>query len=200
MANQSQHSSSEELRQAVRDAISRSEPLRATGLDHMRIEVAEARVTLRGLVASDAHSYLAEQLARAVHGVQDVQNDLLTYEQLEHEIAVALVSSESTRHLRIAVRVLGQNVGLYGAVPSQGDSEKVISVAGLAAHGFTVQNHLRIVPPGKDVVLLWQNSLEGRREEAAGRPPKPVEVAASEPAPEGAPAVTPPPAAVGGTA
>lgn len=153
----------ERLRLAVKDAISRSEPIRAWALDTIEVEVKGSCAILRGLVASQAQKYLAAERARSVFGIDMVQNDLVTYEEIERRIGVALAANEETRHLRISVKVTAGVANLYGAVASNAQRETAGQVAAAASGGLEVRNSLNVVPSGEDVQLLWQQSVEGRR-------------------------------------
>src|SRR5450756_1587123 len=119
MADEYELSPDERLCHDVMDAISRSEPIRASSLDGIRVKATNETVELKGIIASEALSYVAEQLARTVPGVKAVVNHLATNEGLERHVAMALASDESTRHQRVAVRVVEGAVFLYGAVASQ---------------------------------------------------------------------------------
>lgn len=180
---------------SVREALSRSEPIRAMDMDTLSVEAEGGVVTLRGHVRSAAHAYAAEQIAARVPGVARVINNLVPDEQLERLVAVALAADERTRGHRVAVRVLGGVASLYGAVPSAEDAELVASTVANAGPVRQVVSRLHQVAPGEPVILAWQSSLEGRPrrvpEESA-----PAEEAVSTEAPSLA--GTPPGAAVGG--
>lgn len=161
----SNHESSgdEGLELAVRDAISRSEPLRAVGLEALEVEASAGRVVLRGNVANMAHKYVAEKLARSVRGVKEVDNRLITAEEMESDISSALAADPATRHLRIAVRVVGKAAALFGAVATEDELKRAGEVAASAVPGFVVENRIHLLPAGEPALLLWQQSVEGRR-------------------------------------
>jgi len=200
MADEYELSPDERLCHDVMDAISRSEPIRASSLDGIRVKATNETVELKGIIASEALSYVAEQLARTVPGVKAVVNHLATNEGLERHVAMALASDESTRHQRVAVRVVEGAVFLYGAVASQVEADGIVALASTAADGLKVQSRLQLLPSGEPVILLWQNSLEGRGEAAAAKPAQAPAPPAGEPGPQVTPSEVPPPAAVGGAA
>jgi osmotically-inducible protein OsmY len=170
MTREEELSRDEELSRAVKDAISRSEPIRATAMDGLKVEASDGSVVLRGVIASEPQRYVAEQLASKVSGVKAVVNQLATSEQLESKIALALASDETTRHLRVTVRVVSGVARLYGAVASLKENELATAVARRAAGGIDTQSHLHVVPPGQPVTLLWQCSMEGRQQAASAKP------------------------------
>ena len=193
-ANSHSSSADETLCLAVKDAISRSEPIRASSRDSIEVEATDGKIVLSGLVGSDSQRYLAESLAAAVPGVRAVENLLIAREDLERTIAYALGSSETTRHLRIMVRATGRVPTLYGVVKSQAESTSVEEVARGAIHGLEVRNSLRILPPNEHVIILEQHSLEGRQ--MAGTSLKRLQDAEAVGVPEGeSPVVRTPPAA-----
>ena len=200
MADEYELSPNERLRHAVMEAISRSEPIRASSLGSIRMKAADGKVELQGIIASEALRYVAEQLACAVPGVESIVNHLVTPAEMERRVALALASDESTRHQRIAVRAVDSVVTLYGAVGSQGEADMIAAVAGSASDGMQIHNRLQILPSDEPVILMWQNSLEGRGEAAAANPPKQPASPASEPSPVATPSGAPPTAQVGGTA
>ena len=154
--------SDERLARAVKDAMWRSEPIRATDLGRLQVEAHAGVVKLRGLVASEAHRIEAAQLARRVPGVKDVVNELVTDEGLKARVAVALASDETTRSHRIAVNVLRGVAGIYGAVPDEATAEAAREVALRVPGVAAVENRLKVVPAGSRVILAWQESVEGR--------------------------------------
>ncbi|MHB0868752.1 MAG: BON domain-containing protein [Chloroflexota bacterium] len=152
----------EKLSLSVVNALWRSEPLRALDLDSVQVVASGGTVVLRGLVASDAHRYAAEQLARGVPGVAAVIDELVTDIDLERRVAMALASENATRKQRIAVRVAGGVASLYGAVPAAEAAERARAVA-LSVPGLVgVESKLQVVPPGVPAILAWQQSVEGR--------------------------------------
>jgi osmotically-inducible protein OsmY len=159
----------------VRRALWRSIPIRALNLDQLEIEAHGNTVQLRGSVASPALRYLADQAARSVHGVEKVVNLLITDEELERDIALALSSVPSLRKRRIAVNATGGVVGLYGAVSSEEEAEACRDLALRVPGVVGVESKLHILQLNQPVVLTWQRSLEGR--------PAPVQPATE---PEGA--------------
>ena len=183
----------EMLARSVRAALWRYEPIRALDLDSLQVEARDGIVVLRGIVASEAHSFAAAQLARGVPGVKEVVNQLTTDEALERRIAVALASNPAVRRHRTAVNVVGGVAYLYGVVPTEEDAEAIRRVAADVAGIVGVESRLRVVPPGTPVVLAWQASVEGRPlpkpEEsvspgevaiAAGRSPRDAEAAGAQ--------------------
>lgn len=200
MADEYELSPDERLCHAVMDALSRSEPIRASSLESIRVKATNGKVELQGIIASEALRYVAEQLARAVPGVKAIVNHLATNEGMERRVALALASDKSTRHLRVAVRAGDGVVTLYGAVGSQGEADVVAAVAGSAANGMQIHNRLQLLPSDEPVILLWQHSLEGRGEAAAARPAAKPTLPAGEPTLAATPSEAPPAAPVGGTA
>lgn len=152
----------EKLRRAVIGALWRSEPIRALDLATLQVEVLGSTVVLRGLVASEAHKYAAGQLAGGVLGVGKVINELVTDEELERRVAVALASNNASREHRIAVRVAGGIASLYGSAPTREIAEAVRGVAAAVPRVLGIESKLHIVPPGAPVILAWQRSVEGR--------------------------------------
>lgn len=150
------------LSRSVMDALWRSEPIRARDLRSLEVVARGGTVLLRGVVATEAHKYAAAQLARAVPGVVSVTNELLTDDNLERSIAVALALNSATRQHRIAVRVASGVASLYGAVPSAEIADGARAAAGAVNGVRQVESRLQVVPSGKNVVLAWQNSIEGR--------------------------------------
>ncbi len=199
MADEYDISPDERLSHAVMEAISRSEPIRASSLESIRVKANNGEVELQGIIASEALKYVAEGLARAVPGVKSLVNHLVSTPEMERRIALALASNESTRHQRIVVRVLDNVVTLYGAVNSQGEADTFVAVVARAADGMQIHSRLQVVPPDEPVILLWQNSLEGRGEVTAAKPANGEVSPDGEPSSVGAPE-TPPAAPVGGTA
>ncbi len=153
----------ERLSRSVIDALSRSEPLRARDLGSLRVVSRGSRVVLQGLVASEAHEYAAIRIAQGVPGVGEVVDELVTDQDLERRVGVALASDDGTRHFHVVVRVSQGTATLYGAVPSQDAAAKVQAVALAAATQLSgAVSKLHVVAPGTPVVLAWQNSIEGR--------------------------------------
>lgn len=152
----------ERLRREVQDALQRSEPIRALDMRTISVEAREGVVVMRGIVASETHRFVAEQLARRVPRVKEVVNELATDEGLERSIGSALASRGLTRKHRIAVNVVGGVASLYGAVPSEEDAEAVRAAACAVQGVLGVESRLQVVPPGTTVVLAWQSSIEGR--------------------------------------
>ncbi len=150
------------LARAVTEALWRSEPIRAMDLDRIQVLARGGVVVLRGIVASQAHSFVAAQLARRVPGVKDVVNELVTDEQLERRVALSLAATERTRDLRLAVNAERGVVTLYGAASNLLDAELARSIAVAVPGVVGVESRIRVLPPGEPVVLAWQNSLEGR--------------------------------------
>jgi len=125
-------------------------------------------VVLKGLLASEAHRQLAARLARGVPGVVEVIDEMVTDQDLERRVAVALASDEGTRHYRIVVRVSAGVARLHGVVPSAEIAEKARTIALTVPGLVDVDSRLRTVPAGTPVLLTWQNSVEGRPLTAAG--------------------------------
>lgn len=200
MADEYELSPDERLCHAVIEAISRSEPIRASSLGGIKVHATDGKVEMQGIIASEALKYVAEQLARAVPGVKSIVNHLATDAEVERRVAAALASDEATRHQRIAVRVQDNTVTLYGAVGSQGEADTVAAVAGSVTDGMQIHSRLQLLPSGEPVILMWQNSLEGRAEEAAEKPHEQPVSPVSEPTPAATPSGAPPAAQVGGTA
>lgn len=174
----------EMLARSVRDALWRSEPIRALDLDSLQVEARDGIVVLRGIVASEAHSFAAVQLARGVPGVKEVVNQLRTDEDLERRIAVALASDPAARRHRTAVNVVGGVAYLYGVVPTEEEAEAIRKVAANVAGLVGVESRLQVVPPGTRVVLAWQGSVEGRPLPHRGEGTSPGEAGStSEPSP-----------------
>lgn len=174
------------LRLAVVDAISRSEPIRAIGLDTIQVEVKHRTAILSGRVPTVSLSFVAGRLAASVGGIEGVENHLAIDEEIEGKIALALAANEATMHLRISIRVSDNCATLYGAVDDETVAATATSVATTAADGLEVRSNLRVVPPGSHAILLWQNSLEGRQmverpapAEAATEPESPADGGAS---------------------
>lgn len=119
----------EKVSRAVRDALWRSEPIRALDMDSLRVRARDGIVVLQGIVASETHKFAAGQLARGVAGVKEVINSLTSDEELERRIAAAVASKEATRKHRITVNVIGGVAALYGTVPSAEDVEAIRRVA-----------------------------------------------------------------------
>lgn len=174
----------EMLARSVRDALWRSEPIRALDLDSLQVEARDGIVVIRGIVASEAHSFAAVQLARGVPGVKEVVNQLRTDEDLERRIAVALASDPAARRHRTAVNVVGGVAYLYGVVPTEEEAEAIRKVAANVAGLVGVESRLQVVPPGTRVVLAWQGSVEGRPLPHRGEGTSPGEAGStSEPSP-----------------
>ena len=153
---------SEKLAQAVKDALWRSQPIRALGMDHLDVEVRDGIVELRGVIGSEPLRAMAERIARAVPGVDKIANFLVTDDMLERRIAVDLANNPDTKEYRIAVNVSGGVVGLYGAVTTVEAAESARALAMAVPEVTGVENHLFVIKPGQRVTLAWQQSLEGR--------------------------------------
>jgi osmotically-inducible protein OsmY len=155
---------------AVRSALWRSVPIRALNLDQLEIEARGDTVILRGIIASPALRYLAENAARSVRGVEKVVNLLITDEELEGKIALALSSIPTLRKFRIAVNVTGGVASLYGAVPSEAEAEACRDLALEVPGVVGVESKLYILRLDQPTVLSWQRSMEGRPVRAASEP------------------------------
>lgn len=199
MADEFEISADERLCHTVMDALSRSEPIRASSLDSIIVKATDGKVDLEGIVASDPLKYVAEQLASSVPGVKALANHLTTPEELERRVGAALAANESTRHLHIAVRVVDGFVALYGAVESQAEASGAETVAAAAVGGLKVHSRLQLLTPGEHVILLWQDSLEGRNEVPVKADEATAGTADEHPAAT-SPTEAPPAATVGGTA
>ena len=199
MADEFEISADERLCHAVTDALSRSEPIRASSLDSIIVKATNGKVDLEGIVASDPLRYVAEQLASSVPGVKALANHLTTPEQVERRVGTALAADAYTRHLHIAVRAGEGAVTLYGAVESEAEASGAETVAATAAGSLKVHSRLQILTPGEHVILLWQDSLEGRNEVPV-KADEATAGTADEHLAATSPTEAPPAATVGGTA
>ncbi len=200
MGSPSKDPAEDKLARSVMDALWRWEPIRARDLGTVQVIVQGSTAVLRGIVASDAHKYAASRLAEAVSGIGQVVNELVTDEELERHIAVALASDEVVRHLRIAVRAAMGTARLYGVVPTLEIADRARAVA-LTVPGLAgIESKLQVVRPGTPVILAWQQSVEGRPFPGVAPSDEPDEVPPPTEPERELPGATPRPAGMEGTA
>ncbi|MDW8156648.1 MAG: BON domain-containing protein [Armatimonadota bacterium] len=140
----------DELERDVEDALQREELLRVLALP-VRPEVTDGVVRLRGHVHNRALAARAEEVARSVPGVADVQNELVVDHELLQQVVASVQADEITRHLAgYFLRVRDGLVELTGTAPSleaaQALERAIARVAGVRG----IANHMTglDIPPG----------------------------------------------------
>jgi osmotically-inducible protein OsmY len=119
------------LEAAVNRAVLSFEPLRMCR-HSMSVQVNDGRVRLTGAVRTTTMKLVAEELARRVPGVQEVQNDLVSDSELQLQVAQRLAADPRTRLLTdvVTVRSFLGTVHLGGQVDSGTRREAAAKVAG----------------------------------------------------------------------
>ncbi|MCS7173191.1 MAG: BON domain-containing protein [Armatimonadetes bacterium] len=135
----------DELRRDVEEALQRDELLRVLGLP-IRVEVEDGVVSLRGHVHNRALAARAEELARSVPGVLDVELGLVVDLELLQQVSAALVANPRVRHLPVHVRVREGTVELTGSAPTLEDAREVERTVATLPGVRAVSN--RLAAPG----------------------------------------------------
>lgn len=121
----------------VREALWRCDPLRGLGLDTLQIDVRGGVVYLSGNIASRSHRMLARRQAQAVRGVLEVQDSLITDDDLVAQAGRALAQDPRTKELRVELLAYLGTIQVSGTVQhaSQRDAveEVMLGVPGVRA-------------------------------------------------------------------
>ncbi len=100
-------------------ALWKADDLRALDINSLDLKVHDGDVWLVGHVINAYHRQLAENLVKAVPGVNSVHNELVADPELVIEVAQALAADARTRPYIIPVGVFHGWVHLGGQVPTQ---------------------------------------------------------------------------------
>ncbi|MER3469191.1 MAG: hypothetical protein C4314_04385, partial [Thermoflexus sp.] len=79
------------LRAKVEERLYRYDPLRVN-FHLIRVDAVDGRVVLSGVVPSTAMKRMAEMLARAVPGVREVRNELISDPEIEADLGLRLAA------------------------------------------------------------------------------------------------------------
>ncbi len=144
------------LERAVLEALWGYDPIRHFELP-IEVKAQDGVVELRGYVRTRASKAVAGELARAVPGVREVHNNLISDTDLDLAVAMALANDERTAKYspNVLVRAMLGTVHLVGHVPSV----EVKAAAEEVAHGVpgvrAVLNRLEAppAPPAAEEVV-----------------------------------------------
>jgi osmotically-inducible protein OsmY/sporulation protein YlmC with PRC-barrel domain len=128
---------------AVDQAIWSDEILRNTDYKELGISVEDGIVRLRGHVGTPRNKKTAEDAARSVPGVLDLENDLVVDQDLVTNVAQALGKNELTRPERISVGAQHGFVTLNGRVGSAAIREAAGAIAASVPQVRGVINELQ---------------------------------------------------------
>jgi osmotically-inducible protein OsmY len=121
--------SDEEILADVRARLEDDDPIRALGLRHAAIAVANGRVTLSGHVRSRLMARRMVDLARGVRGVVAVDDRLVADDELEVAVAAAIGRSPLNRTSRLRIRAEFGRVSVGGVFPSRQAREEALRIA-----------------------------------------------------------------------
>jgi osmotically-inducible protein OsmY len=133
------------LQAKVEERLYRYDPLRVN-FHLIRICARDGRVILEGVVPSTSMKRMAENLARAVPGVQEVQNDLISDPEIEAELGLRLAADLDLGPpcAQVLVTSVQGNVTLAGWVPDEAAGQRAEEIA-RSVHGVrNVANNLRV--------------------------------------------------------
>jgi hypothetical protein len=136
------------------------EVLRAIDYDAIDIHIHDGVVTLRGFASTLMIKKRAERAAHAVPGVLEVDNRIMTDEEITLAVSRALGRDERTRHLRILVSARHGVVTLNGELDSAEERSVVEDVAASVPQVRGVVNYIRA--PGVIVEADEQRVLQPR--------------------------------------
>lgn len=162
----SEHTEQEEvLINAVRDALSKYDPIRIWG-DDVHIGAHGSAITLSGYVRSQSSKEMAGKLASQVGGVSAVENNLVVDGEVEVAIAQALGADPRTQSVfpGVLVGVVFGVVYLKGIVTSPEIKTAAGEIAAKVPGVRTVSNELTTVQVVKAEIA------KGAKPEAAVRP------------------------------
>lgn len=133
------------LQAKVHQALLSFDPLRVFS-QAISVQVNDGRVQLSGMVRTLIMKRVAEELARKVPGVQEVQNDLLTDTELQLQVAQRLATDPRTRLLtdEVTVRSFLGTIYLQGTADSPARREMAAKVAGEVQGVRQVINELSV--------------------------------------------------------
>jgi osmotically-inducible protein OsmY len=142
----------------VSQALWRDEVLRAIDAEAIDAVVRDGIVTLRGYVSTAANKKRADRAARSVPGVLEIDNQLVTDEEVVIAIAQALARDERTREPRIFVSAKHGVVVLNGRTETAETRAAAEEVAAIVPSVRGVVNYIQA--PGVVVVpedqQVWQ--------------------------------------------
>jgi len=141
----------------VDNALWADDILRVTDFDAVNVTVENGIVTLRGHVVTPLNRLRAENAARSVTGVLNVENQLVLDDDLVIDVAQALDSDKRTHRERVFVGAQRGIIILNGEVPSAAVREAAEEVAASVPQVRGVVNYLRaphvVVDPEEQQIL-----------------------------------------------
>lgn len=143
---------------AVDNALWSDTILRNTDYKQIGINVEDGVVWLRGHVATRSNKRNAEEAARSIPGVLNVENNLVVDEDLLIDVSQALGNDERTRSARIAVGARNGFITLNGQVDSAAIRDAAEAIAASLPQVRGVTNYLHapnVVIDYKDIPT-WQ--------------------------------------------
>jgi osmotically-inducible protein OsmY/sporulation protein YlmC with PRC-barrel domain len=148
------------LAEDVDQALWMDEVLRAIDYDAIDIHIHDGVVTLRGFASTLMIKKRAERAAHAVPGVLEVDNRIMTDEEITIAVSQALGRDERTRHLRILVSAKHGVVTLNGELDSAEERSVAEEVSASVPQVRGVVNYIRA--PGVIVEADEQRVLQPR--------------------------------------
>jgi osmotically-inducible protein OsmY/sporulation protein YlmC with PRC-barrel domain len=145
------------IAEEVDQALWRDEVLRIIDYEAIDFDVQDGVVTLRGYASTSTNKKRAERVVRKVPGVLDVENRLITDEEVAIAVSKALGRDERTRHQNILVSARHGVVTLNGEMESAEDWAAAEEVAASISQVRGVVNYIRA--PGVEVAVppqVWQ--------------------------------------------
>jgi osmotically-inducible protein OsmY/sporulation protein YlmC with PRC-barrel domain len=162
LENLPEYSSDYELAAQVGEAVWADEILRETDYDQIDVKVEGGIVRLRGHVITSMNQTRAENAARSIHGVLEVEDHLVVDKDLVIEVAEALGNDERTQLESISVVAQNGVIALNGQVGSAALRQAAEEVAASVQKVRGVANYLQ----APDVVVdaeeqqVWQPPID----------------------------------------
>ncbi len=136
-----------ELRQAILERLAGDPEFQGLARG-FRVEVRDQRVTLQGYVHDRAQAARVEQAVRAVPGVQRLDSEITSDDQLAQTVREALARDTAAASARLEVAVNGGVVDVTGEAPDRTTLRRIDSVL-QQVEGVQVVHNMVVVPPRK---------------------------------------------------
>lgn len=133
------------LRAKVEERLYRYDPLRVN-FHLIRVDAVDGRVVLSGVVPSTAMKRMAEMLARAVPGVREVRNELISDPEIEADLGLRLAADPdlSPPQARVIATSVQGDVTLAGWVPDEAARRRAEEIARSVRGVRNVVNNLKV--------------------------------------------------------